>query len=1017
MHSSHSQRNPHFWLQCLGLLILCSLQFIFATNNTYLPWLMVFFLIVALFPWLKTSIHNAYHHKNRSQQWAQHTLNDLKQDLNKPITLMIGLKSNGKSKLLSNMGYQQKNQSSSYPASNTVDQQVWTATNSLILEKSCHHYAQDAQNILIDYWKRLHALVKSQPQAHGITGCIAVISAKNLLQPNDKPSGALQILVQEIQSFRSAFPNKPIHLIFTHMDYLDGFYNVFQFDSQDQFQKPMGFIQKSPTSIHQLFRQLHMKIEKITVQRLEQFRAHTLHDPVNFESIHSFRQVLSKLEQTCNDLFEQQKQGLSPKLNSIHLTCHSPEKKIINDDFFEVNRIKEHHDFVYLNNNYDHRYFTANLAEVLATQPSRMIDTLVHKSFLCATALLVLATAKPWINDWNHHLLALSDRQVKPGLLQPKESQPKIWDTYQNYQHIGRRSNHDKQLSPLDPQSSGPIERPSNLGKNQAADSTKSANHSSLRHELSESIIQIIETHAQEPKLIQSWATFFSSSSLDLVQLRQFLQDKPASIHLKKLENAPPAEQIQLKRGMALSLAQALFNAPNTPLKRAMVGHLQKQLTENPLNTKVFEQSCQHIHQLQTVLYKLTATDLNSDFCRQATQQSILTWTRDHQKQLQQQLTVIDPDFKSLQNKLNYIHEHQDSFKKGALRLIAETQLTCEKLLSLSKESESTLKTLMTTLSQYRNFYQEAFHDTLDKLATVQSSSSTDIAVDRLSNFMSIEFQSDPIVDQYTDHYYQTLIKASESQINQRWHAVMKTINQEQILSFFPFNLSGKPIPIEKFDHYFMPGGVLDQFFNQNIRPLTDTSSDEQGLIWKRRQKQPLPFDDSALSLGMTIDLIRKSFYPDKSSKTVQLQGQLKLLKTPSSIKSVVIEEDGKREALPSKGDTPLPLHWPQSKQVKLLAETDQHKTIVLGEASGAWALLQLLSEFPSQSQNLQQATLPIDTKLGKLVLNFETAISLNPISLPLTRQLNLPASLVTHSQQSLSQSHSGTDHETKNSH
>jgi type VI secretion system protein ImpL len=198
----------------------------------------------------------------------------------------------------------------------------------------------------------------------------------------------------------------------------------------------------------------------------------------------------------------------------------------------------------------------------------------------------------------------------------------------------------------------------------------------------------------------------------------------------------------------------------------------------------------------------------------------------------------------------------------------------------------------------------------------------------------------------------------------------------------YPFNpKSPDDVPIDDFARLFAPGGMLDGFFNAQLKPYVDMS----GPTWKAQALdgvQP-PVTPAALALFQRAAKIRDTFFPTGATPSVRFD------LTPTFL------DDGAKQVTLDLGGTPVtyahgPLRatqitWPGPagmSTVRLVFEPPPASGAAVLQASGPWALFRLFDQ-----GNLQQAgssdrytvTFPLGER--KAVFDIRAGSVLNPFA------------------------------------
>lgn len=131
----------------------------------------------------------------------------------------------------------------------------------------------------------------------------------------------------------------------------------------------------------------------------------------------------------------------------------------------------------------------------------------------------------------------------------------------------------------------------------------------------------------------------------------------------------------------------------------------------------------------------------------------------------------------------------------------------------------------------------------------------------------------------------------------------------------FPLRRDGADVPVDDFARLFAPGGVLEQFFAQNIRPYADTTQNP----WRPMATDGLapPVTAADLAQFQRAQAIRDAFFPGVAGTGLRFELIPQGLDLNSN--SAVLEADGVRNELPPTGTgRPVLLSWPARGNVSL---------------------------------------------------------------------------------------------------
>jgi len=200
----------------------------------------------------------------------------------------------------------------------------------------------------------------------------------------------------------------------------------------------------------------------------------------------------------------------------------------------------------------------------------------------------------------------------------------------------------------------------------------------------------------------------------------------------------------------------------------------------------------------------------------------------------------------------------------------------------------------------------------------------------------------------------------------------------------FPFRrqLNAPDMPIDDFVRLFAPGGALDQFFAQHIRPYADTTQRPWRPVAAEGLEQP-PVSQADLMQFQRAQAIRDAFFP---SGVPGLGLGLRWQITPTGISAgaagATLDNEGNRVAIPpGGGGRPIELSWPSRAPVSLTFDPAASTGPLAYE--GPWASLRLvfLGRLVATPQpDRFRLTVPAGDRVAEFTL--QAASSVNPFGL-----------------------------------
>ena len=203
----------------------------------------------------------------------------------------------------------------------------------------------------------------------------------------------------------------------------------------------------------------------------------------------------------------------------------------------------------------------------------------------------------------------------------------------------------------------------------------------------------------------------------------------------------------------------------------------------------------------------------------------------------------------------------------------------------------------------------------------------------------------------------------------------------------FPFRrMANAPdMPIDDFVRLFSPGGVLDRFFAEQIRPYADITQNPWRPVAADGLEPPVSQED--LIQFQRAAVIRQAFFPSGSPGIgLGLRWQLTPRGLPVGATGAVMEVEGQRIQIPPEGGgRPIEIVWPARSPVSLTLEPGGAPV----QYEGPWAGLKLaFLQRLTQTRNQDEFNLQV----GQVQFLLRAASSINPFGTAELRDFRCPA-------------------------
>lgn len=203
----------------------------------------------------------------------------------------------------------------------------------------------------------------------------------------------------------------------------------------------------------------------------------------------------------------------------------------------------------------------------------------------------------------------------------------------------------------------------------------------------------------------------------------------------------------------------------------------------------------------------------------------------------------------------------------------------------------------------------------------------------------------------------------------------------------FPFRrMANAPdMPIDDFVRLFSPGGVLDRFFAEQIRPYADITQNPWRPVAADGLEPPVSQED--LIQFQRAAVIRQAFFPSGSPGIgLGLRWQITPRGLPVGATGAVMEVEGQRIQIPPEGGgRPIEIVWPARSPVSLALEPGGAPI----QYEGPWAGLKLaFLQRLTQTRNQDEFNLQV----GQVQFLLRAASSINPFAIAELRDFRCPA-------------------------
>ena len=151
-------------------------------------------------------------------------------------------------------------------------------------------------------------------------------------------------------------------------------------------------------------------------------------------------------------------------------------------------------------------------------------------------------------------------------------------------------------------------------------------------------------------------------------------------------------------------------------------------------------------------------------------------------------------------------------------------------------------------------------------------------------------------------------VGSTRTELNGLWTAQVLPFCRQATENRYPVYRQGSSdVLLADFARLFGPNGLIDTFFNQNLRPYVDMT--RLPWRWQKVEGVDLGIAPAALAQFQRAAAIRESFF----AAGVGPQVTFDLVQTtlPAGVSQAVLEVDGQTVTFVPGQSRPMPLHWP----------------------------------------------------------------------------------------------------------
>lgn len=229
--------------------------------------------------------------------------------------------------------------------------------------------------------------------------------------------------------------------------------------------------------------------------------------------------------------------------------------------------------------------------------------------------------------------------------------------------------------------------------------------------------------------------------------------------------------------------------------------------------------------------------------------------------------------------------------------------------------------------------------------------------------------------------------------INAKWQSQVLPFCEQALDNRYPFNRSAKAdVAMQDFARIFAPNGLIDGFFNENLRDYVDIRT--RPWSWKRVNDADLGISDAVLVQMQHAAEIRDAFFGGSPQPAVSFQITPEALDPKAQ--EVNLSVDGQDVVFKhSSAPTPVAINWPGSVgAARVLFSPAAANAGNSLSRDGPWAWLRLLSAAEIRRTNVSDRSRVIFNVGGRIaIFQLQSGSVLNPFALPALNKFSCPKS------------------------
>jgi type VI secretion system protein ImpL len=237
-------------------------------------------------------------------------------------------------------------------------------------------------------------------------------------------------------------------------------------------------------------------------------------------------------------------------------------------------------------------------------------------------------------------------------------------------------------------------------------------------------------------------------------------------------------------------------------------------------------------------------------------------------------------------------------------------------------------------------------------------------------------------------------VGGARAQLNRTWTSIVLPVCDKALVNRYPlYKDAAQEITLKDFGRFFGVGGVMDDFFNNHLKPFVDTSTTP--WRWRSAGGTPLGIPDAVLRQFQRAALIRETFFPDGGQRPT-VRFTLKPVYLDDSVAKFLLDLEGQEFVYRHGPAVARDAQWPGREgpnQLRVVFEDLKGERHSITK-EGPWAWFRLLDESKLESVSADRliATFEVKGYMAKYEIRASSVV--NPFLMEERERFRCPGSL-----------------------